>query len=140
MSFQCTLGYTKNLLSQNLRVQSLLVRLWRKNNDVSSTNICANNLYHPVPHATSNSNIHCQVSDYVFLCRKGITAVLKGRAEIMGHRLAHRESTSGNPYKRYHIGATRCHFEKIHCQIVYYVFLCSKRSKNNKCTFSRRLE
>jgi len=30
---------------------------------------CAN-LYHPVPHATSNGNIHCQVSDYVFLCGK----------------------------------------------------------------------
>jgi hypothetical protein len=37
--------------------------------DCHTLTTCAN-LYHPVPHATSNGNIHCQVSDYVFLCGK----------------------------------------------------------------------
>ena len=67
-----------------------------------------------------------------FFVAKGITAVLKGGEEIMGHRLAHRESTNDNPDKRYHIGATRCHFWKCHCRTVDSIFLCSKRNNNNK--------
>ena len=67
-----------------------------------------------------------------FFVVKGITAVLKGGAEIMGHRLAHGESTGCNPDKRYHIGATRCHFWKSHCRTVDSIFLCSKRNNNNK--------
>lgn len=67
-----------------------------------------------------------------FFVAKGITAVLKGGAEIMRHRLAHRESTASNPDKRYHIGVTRCHFQKKHCWAVDYIFLYSKRNNNNK--------
>lgn len=67
-----------------------------------------------------------------FFAAKGITAVLKGGAEIMGHRLAHRESTGGNPDKRFHIGVTRCHFRESHCRTVDSTFLCSKRNNNNK--------
>jgi len=37
-----------------------------------------------------------------FFVAKGIITVLKGGAEIMGHRLAHRESTSSNLVKLYH--------------------------------------
>ena len=67
-----------------------------------------------------------------FFVAKGITAVLKGGAEIMGHGLAHGELTGDNPDKRYHIDATRCHFREIHCRTVDSIFLCSKRNNNNK--------
>ena len=50
----------------------------------------------------------------------------------MGHGLAHGELTGDNPDKRYHIGATRCHFWKCHCRTVDSIFLCSKRNNNNK--------
>ena len=66
-----------------------------------------------------------------FFVAKGITAVLKDGAEIMGHRLANRESTGSNPDKRYRIGATCCHLRKSHCRTADSIFLCSKRNNNN---------
>ena len=67
-----------------------------------------------------------------FFVAKGITAVLKGGAEIMGHGLAHGELTGDNPDKRYHIDATRCHFREIPFRTVDSKLLCSKRNNNKK--------
>ena len=66
-----------------------------------------------------------------FFVAKGITAVLKGGAEIIVHRFAYGESTGSNPDNDHRIGATCCHFRKIHCRATDYVFLCSKRNNNN---------
>ena len=66
-----------------------------------------------------------------FFVVEGITAVLKGGAEIMVHRLAYGESTGSNPDNDHRIGAICCHFRKIHCRAADYIFLCGKRNNTN---------
>ncbi|ROT03372.1 hypothetical protein EEL42_12355 [Muribaculaceae bacterium Isolate-100 (HZI)] len=63
-----------------------------------------------------------------FFAAKGMIAVSKGGAEIMVHRLAYGELTGSNPDNDHRIGATCCHFRKIHCRAIDYVFLCSKKT------------
>ncbi|WP_165157609.1 hypothetical protein [Parabacteroides sp. ZJ-118] len=89
------------------------------------------NRYHPVPHATGNGKVHCQVTDSVFLCGKRNDNSKKGGEGIMAHRLAHRQPASNNPDKDRHTGAKCCHFRKIHCRAAGYVFLCGKINNNN---------
>ena len=66
-----------------------------------------------------------------FFVAKGITAVLKDGAEIMVHRLAYGESTGSNPDNDHRIGATCCHFRKIHCRTADNVFFCAERKRNS---------